>query len=232
MSAGAPAIPRPASARSGGPPPWTGASWPSRLTTEHVRVTLLRPPAALADGPAPVDRTTDSAVVVPLFDAGDGARVVLTRRAATLARHSGQVAFPGGRPEAGETLVEAALREAWEEVGLAAGDVGIVGSLTPVPTVVSGMIVHPFVAVVPPDPLLVPHPGEVDRVFDVGLAELLADGVYREELWPGPAGERSVIFFEVAGETVWGVTAAILRELLTIVVLANGSATGPVGAAG
>lgn len=232
MSAGAPPVPRPPSARAGGPAPWAGLGPLPRLTTADVRGALASEcagDASQAAGPPVADSLTrsafvdvsarDSAVVVPLFDAADGVRVVLTRRAAALTHHSGQVAFPGGRAESGETLEGAALREAWEEVGLDAADVDIIGSLTAVPTVVSNLVVHPFVGIVPPHPRLVPHPGEVDHIFDVSLAELIVDGVYREELWPTPVGERSVFFFDVSGETVWGVTAAILTELLTIITV-------------
>ena len=167
----------------------------------------------------------DSAVLVAAFEEDGEARVVLTRRAGTLRRHRGEVAFPGGRLEPGEAPLAAALREADEEVGLRPSLVDPVGWLRPIVTFASGSIIRPFVGTLGARPVLLAQPGEVDRCFDVALADLLADGVFHEERWRRPSprsrsadGTFPIYFFEVADETVWGATARILTELCTLAV--------------
>jgi hypothetical protein len=82
----------------------------------------------------------------------------------------------------------------------------------------SGSRITPFVGVVGRRPRLVPNPAEVDRVFDVSLAELISDGIYREERWDMRGlRDRPMHFFELEDETVWGATARILVELLELV---------------
>jgi 8-oxo-dGTP pyrophosphatase MutT (NUDIX family) len=161
----------------------------------------------------------EAGVLVPLFEESGEARVVLTRRAAHLRSHTGEVAFPGGRLEPGEEAVAGALREAHEEVGLEPAEVEILGSLAPLETVSSGSRITPFVGVLGRRPHLAPNPAEVARAFDVSLAELVSDGVYREERWDLPGLEdRPMHFFELEDETVWGATARILMELLELVI--------------
>ena len=162
-----------------------------------------------------------AAVLVPLFEEDGAAWVVLTRRSSHLRNHRGDVAFPGGRQDPGEDLMGAALREAREEVGLAPDRVEVIGELDRLTTVSSGFEVAPFVGVLPGRPVLHPNLAEIARVFDVVLDELLDEGVYREETWELPWGEREVSFFELEGETVWGATARILRQLLVLVTGAD-----------
>jgi 8-oxo-dGTP pyrophosphatase MutT (NUDIX family) len=166
-----------------------------------------------------------AAVLVALFDAGGEARVVLTVRSSRLRSHRGEVAFPGGRLDPGEGIDDAALREASEEVGLDPASVTVVGHLTPMPTVSSNTLMTPVVATLDARPDLVPGPDEVDRVFDVALADLLEDRVFREEWWAIPGrpgadgqagGEFPVWFFEAGGEIIWGATARVLTELLCL----------------
>ncbi|HZD65082.1 MAG TPA: hypothetical protein VE152_03190, partial [Acidimicrobiales bacterium] len=87
-------------------------------------------------------------------------------------------------------------------------------------TVSSGSGITPVVGLLAARPDLRPNPAEVERVFDVSLAELASDTVYREERWEVPGGsERSIHFFELDGDTVWGATARVLRELLDVVLV-------------
>ena len=168
-----------------------------------------------------------AAVLVPLFEEGGETRVILTVRSGRLRSHQGEVAFPGGRLDPGESVVECALREANEEVGLDPALVEVIGRLTSTPTATSNMVVTPVVGTLVSRPTPVASPAEVDRVFDVALADLAADGVFHEEWWspPGrsgqparPGSEFPVWFFEVAGEMVWGVTARTLVELVCLVL--------------
>jgi 8-oxo-dGTP pyrophosphatase MutT (NUDIX family) len=168
-----------------------------------------------------VSRRT-AAVLCLLFDspAMDGqAHVVLTRRSSRLRSHTHQVSFPGGRLDPGEPPLAGALREAREEVGIDPASVEIIGRLAPVRTALNPSAITPFVGVTSDRPRLVPNPAEVERAFDVPLVELMDPDVYREELWRFPEGtERSMAFFELVGDTVWGATATMLIDLLSLVV--------------
>jgi 8-oxo-dGTP pyrophosphatase MutT (NUDIX family) len=220
-------IPRPQSARPGAPNPWLGAD-PDRLNLAWVRsvvgqldgrhmpddlpTTPMRPPF--------VTTTRESAVLLPLFLGADGeVRVVLTRRSGRLNTHKGEVAFPGGRVDPGETNRDAALREAHEEIGLAPKHVEIVGTLEPLTTVVSASRITPFVGIIDTLPELIANPTEVARIFDVSLRELIDSACYYEEIWDFSDGTFPVWFFEVEGDTIWGATARMLRRLLDLLLL-------------
>lgn len=177
---------------------------------------------ALPGGGAP------AAVLVPLFEEDGETRVVLTRRAAHLRTHTGEVSFPGGRLDSGESAEDGARREAAEEVGLDPDTVAVVGRLSSISTFSSGATITPVVGALPRRPRLASNPAEVELVFDVSLAELAADGVFREERWhlparpPRPGSEDEepgwfpMWFFELPDDTVWGATARMLVELLRL----------------
>jgi len=204
-------IPRPPGARPGTPAPWEGlaAGRRSGLALDRVR-------HALQSG-FDRERTAaprESAVLAALFDESGETRVVLTRRSSTLRSHRSEVSFPGGRVEEGETLVAAALREAWEEVALDPGTVEVIGMLSALTTVSSRALIQPFIGVLASRPSLRANPHEVERAFDVALADLLADGVYRSERWGFGGGVHDMHFFELPGDIVWGATGRMLWELL------------------
>lgn len=144
--------------------------------------------------------------------------VLLTRRSWNLRAHRGEVSFPGGRSEPqDEDLVATALRETHEEVGIAPAAVDVIGQLDPLSTVSSRSFIAPFVGLLPGVPDVVADPREVEEVRHVALAELMSDEVYREEIWRRDGLERSLYFFELHGDTVWGATASMLRDLLCLV---------------
>lgn len=147
--------------------------------------------------------------------------MVLTRRSATLRAHGGEVAFPGGGRDEGESLADTARREAYEEVGLDPSSVEIIGELDHLSTITSGSFIVPYVGLLPGWPSLEASPDEVEAVLHVPLAEVLHPDVFHEELWHLFGRERSIYFFELVDDTVWGATAAMLRQLL-------GLATGTV----
>ena len=161
-----------------------------------------------------------AAVLVPLFEEDGEARVVLTKRPEHMPSHRGEIAFPGGKvqPDVDATVLDAALREAEEEIGLARDDVEIVAELDTLSTVTTRFLIAPFVGLLRHRPTLEPDHREVDLVLDVGLSELMGDGIHREEHWGIGAMSRPVHFFELEEETIWGATAKILAcflELLT-----------------
>lgn len=157
-----------------------------------------------------------SAVLLPIYETDDGGlNIVLTRRSARMRSHSGEVSFPGGGQDPGETFFETAVREAYEEIDLT-DPVEVVGELDHLQTVTSRSFIVPIVGLLPRRPTLTPNPDEVDYVIDVPVAEFLLDEVYREERWGLPPLDRPLYFFELYGDTVWGATAYMLRNLLAV----------------
>jgi 8-oxo-dGTP pyrophosphatase MutT (NUDIX family) len=239
-------IPRPVAWRPGEPAPWADA--PTERRTGITIPRVLRALDLLGQrGPLPNDVGGDAlfagativteselpalghanaGVLVALFEEGGEARLILTRRSSRLRTHKGEVSFPGGRLDEGEDPATGARREAHEEVDLDPALVTMVGWLHPVTTLATPALIVPVVAALPRRPQLVASPREVERIFDVTLAELANPAIFHEERWqlpgriiPGsPDNSFPVRFFEVSGEMIWGATARMLSELITIVV--------------
>lgn len=154
-----------------------------------------------------------AAVLVGLVDRGAGVQVLLTRRTELLRHHGGQVSFPGGRIEAGDAdPVAAALREAFEEIGLHPADAHVLGYLDPFVTI-TGFHVYPVVARVASGFSPVRDPGEVDEVFELPLAYLLDPLNARRVEVEYLGVSRSLLEFRVGNHRVWGATAAMLVNL-------------------
>jgi 8-oxo-dGTP pyrophosphatase MutT (NUDIX family) len=161
-------------------------------------------------------RIRHAAGLLLVFPRDHLAHVVLTVRAGTLGRHSGQVSLPGGAIEPGETFEHAALREAHEEVALAPDTVRVLGALTPLDIPVSGFRLHPIVASTDTPPVLAPSDGEVARILEVPVADLLSDRHLQSTVRAADGRELTVPAFHVAGEEIWGATAMVLSEFLVL----------------
>ncbi len=215
--------------RPGGPPPWAGLAPAAKaidLAVLPERLAALGEPRVI-DGPVPVASPRQSAVLAPLYVGDQGPTVVLTRRAAHLRNHHGEVSFPGGRQEDEDAdLVATALREAHEEIRLEPSTVEVVGRLDQLSTFTSRSLIHPFVGILPGAPeALVADPGEVEHILHVPLAELLDPEAFHEEVWRFPGGhDRPLTFFEIEGDTIWGATARMLRQLLNVALGLDGRA--------
>ncbi|MDP3299745.1 MAG: CoA pyrophosphatase, partial [Phenylobacterium sp.] len=159
--------------------------------------------ADLADAPAPL---TPAAVLVGLVEREHGYSVLLTRRADTLRRHTGQIAFPGGRRDPGETIWETALRETEEEVGISRSLVTLGGLSTPYRTG-TGFLVTPVVGFIASDFTLTPNPAEVADVFETPFGFLM-DPTNHEEHEREFAGQLRR-FYAMTHENrfIWGATA-------------------------
>lgn len=157
-----------------------------------------------------------AAALLLIYPHADAWHVPLTVRGLGLRHHTGQVSLPGGRLDhPGESVEDAALREAFEEIGVIPADVEILGRLTSIPVIVSGHLLQPVLgfAVRRPHFTLAAH--EVERLIELPVARLLEpDAVAWEErvrMIP-PHGMMNVPYFEVDGARVWGATAMILSE--------------------
>lgn len=226
------ALPRPERWRLGAPSAWRASHHDGPVTLARVRAALAGhrtgsldaelPAVAELPGVTAAPDSFRSAVLAAIFEERGEARLVLERRSDALARHGGQVALPGGRLEPGERAVDAAIREAHEEVGIDPAHIEVLGRLTPLRTYNGASVIEPFVGALPSRPVLTPEPAEVAYCFDVSLRELLADGTFREELW-GREGDApdppfvEIVVFETSTDTIWGATARILAELCAIV---------------
>lgn len=138
--------------------------------------------------------------------------LILTVRREHLRTHAGQIAFPGGRIDPGEDAIEAALREAHEEILLTPAAVEIVGTIEPYRTV-TGYIVTPVVAVIPPNLPLEPHENEVADWFEAPLAFLLDPANQQERSGLFQGRERQYYEIDWQGRRIWGATAAMIVNL-------------------
>jgi len=159
-----------------------------------------------------------AAVLLPLYLSDAGPHLVLTKRTELVPTHKGQISFPGGGfEEADGDLLTTALREAREEIGLRPEDVQIVGTLDDTVTVTSRHVVRPFVGIVPhPYPYRL-DPFEIERLIHLAISALLCGAPFREEIWQREGGPVTVPFYDHDGDTIWGLTARILKQFVELV---------------
>src|SRR5690554_124198 len=166
-----------------------------------------------------------ASVLVPLLYGPGGVELLFTVRAARLKSHAGEIAFPGGRVDPGETHLEAALRETEEEVGLSVSEEQVLGRLSDHPSP-AGYVATPIVAQLPWPQEMTLNPAEVDAVFTVPLAELAAIEPqtrvaeldrYRRLLYSYPWGEY----------LIWGFTGNVVRDLLEVLTEDDARGTDP-----
>ncbi len=184
---------------------------------EQLRRTLTRNDPV--ERPASDAVKSKAAVLVPLLERKGDLSIVYIRRSDHVESHRGQVAFPGGRVDpADRTLLDTALREAREEVGLAPEWVEVLGGFSTMSTLTSGMAVAPFVGLVTREVTFRPDPNEVAEVFEVPLGAL-SDPRYRGSYeWKregAPASSYPAILY--GGQIIWGLTLRITERLLEII---------------
>jgi 8-oxo-dGTP pyrophosphatase MutT (NUDIX family) len=171
---------------------------------------LIRPDPSLEPGLRP------AAALLLLYPHADAWHVPLTVRGSSLRHHTGQVSLPGGRLDhPGESIEEAALREAYEEIGVIPDDVEILGRLTSIPVIVSGHLLQPVIGVAVRRPVFALAANEVERLIELPVSRLLEpDAVAWEERVRSipPHGVMNVPYFDVDGARVWGATAMVLAE--------------------
>ena len=161
-----------------------------------------------------------AAALLLVYPLDDRWHLPLTVRGSRLRHHTGQVSLPGGRIDPGESPEAAALREAAEEVAIDSGEVEVLGRLTPLPIGVSRHLLHPIVAVARRRPDFRVMEPEVERLIEVPLALLqdpTAVGYEQRPYSLPPHTLMDVPYFNVGGVRVWGATAMVLAEFLTLV---------------
>jgi 8-oxo-dGTP pyrophosphatase MutT (NUDIX family) len=198
---------------------------------EHLRAAMSAPlpgmPAQLRMAPDPRPGTErilepgldcrKAGVLALLYPGADGLCIVLTRRTDTVESHRGQISFPGGSLDPGETTVAAALREAQEELGVDPAGVEVLGGLSPLYIPHTGFCVYPTVGYAAARPEFTPNPHEVAEVIEASLAHLLAPEASCEETWQLRGAPTTVPFYAVGPHKVWGATAMMLSELLALI---------------
>ncbi len=183
-------------------------------TIERLREVLPKPDE---DDPDPEHRRA-AAVLIPLFVSEGDVHVVLTKRTEHLRSHSGEVSFPGGGREPSDvTLLDTALRETHEEIGLRPEAVDVLGTLEDLPTFGSNYLIRPYVSCIPRTDGFVLDPHEVERVITPKLELFTDPSVRRIEIRQRDGVEYQVHFFDVDGDNVWGATARMLVRLIELI---------------
>jgi 8-oxo-dGTP pyrophosphatase MutT (NUDIX family) len=162
-----------------------------------------------------------AAVLIPVFELHGETHLAFIRRASTLRSHSGEIAFPGGKVECGESFpVMTALREAKEEIGLDSASIEVLGLLPPVFTVVSNYLITPVVAYLPSGlGRLTLQSSEVTEVILAPLQRLSDPAIARTEQWSLSGRVRTVYFYMYGANQIWGATGRMLAAFLELLSL-------------
>jgi 8-oxo-dGTP pyrophosphatase MutT (NUDIX family) len=157
-------------------------------------------------------------VLILLYPDNGSIKFPLTKRPDYLGAHGGQVSLPGGKSEHGEEVIQTALREGEEEIGVKSTDMKVIGTLSNFFVIPSNFMVTPVIAYSLVKPLFVPQATEVDRILEGDLLELLMPGaIQTKEIVAAKMYPMLAPHFLIDGEVVWGATAMMLNELRTIV---------------
>jgi len=166
-----------------------------------------------------------AAVLLPLFEKGGDYHLVFTKRTETVNYHKGQFSFPGGRthPE-DKSLLDTALRETWEEIGLPPKDADVLGELDDIATYTTGFIISPFVAMIPFPHTFIANPAEVDEIIEVPLPVLRDKKNFAQEMLEVDGRPIMQYFYHYRDHVIYGATARIVKHFLEVV--------GPAGSVG
>jgi 8-oxo-dGTP pyrophosphatase MutT (NUDIX family) len=156
-----------------------------------------------------------AAVLLPLFLSNGKYHILFIKRTETVKAHKGQISFPGGTREKGESLLETALRECTEEIGLKPEDVEILGQLNDEPTASSNFMVSPFVGIIPWPYAFKLEAREVAHIIVFSVDELLAESCRLPYAEPGHTDPNAYAYY-CEDRVIWGATARILDQFLVI----------------
>ena len=173
---------------------------------------ILRP--LPQQSPLPAAGLKQSAVLVPLVYSANELNILFTRRALTLAHHPGQISFPGGMLEPGESAADAALRETTEEIGISAAHIRLLGTL-PAHNTLTGFQIQPYLGLLPAGQSYQLSTAEVSEVFEVPLSFFLPPQHRLKLTVPVRGKPRHIHFMPYQDKLIWGATAAIIQQLVT-----------------
>lgn len=168
--------------------------------------------------PSPNERTRESAVLILFYPSENQIFIPLILRPQYDGVHGGQMAFPGGRAEKeDENLIRTALREAQEEIGVRVSDVKVLGELTKLYIPPSNFYVQPVMGYMTHKPDFYPDPREVDKVIEISLNEIKSPAIIGRKTLIVRGVEIDTPFYDIKETTVWGATAMMISELLTVI---------------
>ena len=163
-----------------------------------------------------VEHSGRAAVLIPILERSDELCFLLTQRTHKVETHKGQISFPGGiQEDSDRDLLETALRETWEEIGLARQAIRVLGEFDEYLSI-TGLVVTPFVAWLQGPLHLTSNPDEVDEVLEVPFSVFRNSRLLRVETRVRQGVERKVYFYDFLGKEVWGLTAQMIRDLLQL----------------
>jgi 8-oxo-dGTP pyrophosphatase MutT (NUDIX family) len=179
--------------------------------TSHVK---MLPPGRLLQVPSCLDIYRDSAVLILLFPEDGVIKICLIRRPATMKNHAGQIALPGGKRESHDAdLIQTALREAHEEIGIDRDAVRVGGQLSPVYVQISDFLITPVIGWLNAKPKILLDPNEVDEVIFISLEDIANEQHLCNKEMETRTGRIFVPGYEINGYFIWGATAMMLAEL-------------------
>ena len=160
------------------------------------------------------DRVRAAVLVLFVYRGGTPA-LVFGKKTEDVPHHKGQFSFPGGVVQRSDgSVIDAALREAQEEIGLEPGAVEVLGLFDDMRTAVTNFVITPVLGLARGEPTFHPDGREIERVIEIPLAHLLQPDAFRVEQWEREGVQRPVVFVNYGDDVVWGTTGRILSELL------------------
>lgn len=166
------------------------------------------------------DKLVPSAVLLPIYYKEGEVNILFTRRTEKVKTHKRQISFPGGARQGGESLLDTALRESAEEIGLAPDKVKILGELDDTVTLVSNYIVSPFVGLIPWPYDFKPDGWETDEIIEAPIPALLDEESWQHKTEVVAGREVIAYYYHYRGDVIWGATARILHQFLGLFVQA------------
>ncbi|MFO8100720.1 MAG: CoA pyrophosphatase [Dehalococcoidia bacterium] len=159
-----------------------------------------------------------SAVLIAIFEKNGEDHILFTKRTDTVEHHKGQISFPGGRRDIeDENLLQTALRESYEEVGIRPEDVEIVGDLDDEKTHVSNYVISPYVGFIPYPYPFKTSPEEVEQLLEIPISALIDKANFRQEIQTSGEKRYRAYFYYYGDDVIWGATSRILKRFFNLV---------------